>query len=463
MEFWIVYVIGKIIGLFAWIISSLLRLINYLWQEMRMQKSISQLLTENINQRGVLVDSELLYGGRTPLQVSGNVALLLHGETQTAGIIPFMTAGNFSSTLISGGTDKLRALAFFRACEEAYARGFPLVIIHASNLELERKISALNIHGGKYIVSPRVAKYIYDPLQGISFSEAAKIFVESSDNESFRKNPNLYIIAELIAELYSIKMGKHIPLPVMLNFDSSSLLRTIQDCTNRGLIDSAKFQDMKQRYVSAQNDLGNFGFFARSIKAKLSDFYPSGVYEAVNAEVILRRGGILIIDIIDTENGELLRMTAENLKHLRRAGIKFAACFSDINICAHNNAVLSYVTSPGGCFILSSQDISADSLVQNHSYFDRVLSFAGQCIYFGHAGGSSAVISEKLGKYDRWDISFKWDAGHGRVIPDITAGVALAKTPGAYRIQSQLIQSLQGNQIILHEAETNRIYITNLK
>ena len=83
-------------------------------------------------------------------------------------------------------------------------------------------------------------------------------------------------------------MGKHIPLPVMLNFDSSSLLRTIQDCTNRGLIDSAKFQDMKQRYVSAQNDLGNFGFFARSIKAKLSDFYPSGVYEAVNAEVILR-------------------------------------------------------------------------------------------------------------------------------------------------------------------------------
>lgn len=453
-------------------INLAVRMFNYIYMKWSISNKILRLRDENIRRRMVSAESSLLMGGIIPLRDSDDAAMLLAGEThiiESRIAFPICSAsGRFRNTLISGGGSYERSLALVRACEAAYAVGLPVILIHAGNIDLESLIAGNPACGIKHIISPRSCKCVYDPLLGMTCNEAANALISSSENSGIRGSGNCLILAELIAELFVINSrGKHgISLLAFLRNDPADILKMIQNAQTQGFINNVQAMNMTRKYNAAQGDIYALSAFLNTIKSKLRGFYPSSgsIPPAVNAESAIRRKAGIAVDIISSDNGELFRMILSCLRVMCRNGLEFAAFFSDINICGHGNALLDYATESGRQFAVSSKDIVSDASTNaqgGSSNFDRIAGYADDFVYFRHTANSYAV-SQKLGTYERWNISYHWDADHHRVIPNFTTGVAAAMEMNAKRVHSRIIQSLHGRQMVYHTSDTNQIYIMDI-
>jgi hypothetical protein len=412
---------------------------------------------ENRQNRLLMVEDTLLRHSNLP-QIGGEKRMLLEGEStpiQKQLALPGSVQRNYNNMVISGGTPDVRALALLKTCEDAYDNGLPTIIIHCGNYLVENMISTSTVIRNKVIINS--SNGLYDPFLGLSITDLTNLFMQAAP-DNVRQNWNFAALVGLIAELYSIRQKKNITLKTLIKTKVTDLPNKIQDTRNSGMINDPKMLELNQRYQLAQSDAIGFQQYLYQLQSKFQQFYANsnGSYRGLGKA--LHGNNIVTIDITDTSNDEFVRLLVNNLILLRRRGVDFIACFADLNLSAYGNVMLDYAISGSNKFSVCSTDIV--SSVGTNDKLNALLGYVKNRVYFNHSDGNHCnILSDGLGTYRRWNISYTHSAANRGIIPDVTTGSNISENPVAKRVPPEILQSLSGNQMVYKDGDSNEIFL----
>ncbi len=415
---------------------------------------------ENQQNRMLLVDSNLLHPNGGIAQTAAS-RLMLEGESipiQPLPALPACTQHAFFSTVISGGTILLRADAMCRVCEDAYEKNLPSLILHCENRSLEAAVFHSSLIEHKAIINGTNGQY--DPFFNLSPVEISDLFMRSIP-ERYQQNMNFGILVGLTAELYWIRKKRSIPLRTLLRFHIADLPQKILDTQQRGLINQRETLELNRRYQAAQSAVAALQYYLDSLRSQFQPFYAAPANPSDLLFHTLQASGVVTIDIMDIQNEFFIRMLVNHIRLLHRQGFSFVAGFSDLELAAYGGDMLAYAAQGDHAFIASAPDIV--SAVGEPSQLSRLLSEAENSIYFGHRDGAHcAVLSDSLGTYKRWKINYSYGRGNSGIIPNDRTNVSLGEDMSAKRVPADLLQALQGREMIFRDGVNNRIYLMNL-
>lgn len=412
---------------------------------------------ENRQNRMLMVEDTLLKQSSLP-QIGGEKRMLLEGEStpiQRQLALPGSIQKNYYNTVISGGSPDVRALALLKTCEDAYDSGLPTIIIHCSNYEIEHQVNTSSIIRNKIIINS--TNGLYDPFLGLSITDLTNLFMQSCP-ENVRQNWNFAALVGLIAELYSIRQNKNITLKTLLKTKVTDLPKKIQDTRNNGLINDTKMLELNQRYQFAQSDASGLQQYLYQLQSKFQHFYVNcnGSYRGLGKA--LHGNNIVTVDITDTSNDEFVRLLVSNLVLLRRKGLDFIACFADLNLSAYGSVMLDYAISGNNKFSICSADIV--SSVGTNDRLNALMGYVKNRVYFNHTDGNHCnILSDGLGTYRRWNISYTHGFTNRGIVPDNSMGSNISENPAAKRVPPEILQSLSGNQMVYKDGESNEIFL----
>jgi hypothetical protein len=431
-------------------------------QETRVR--LKQMQEDNQQYRMLKIENTIISDSNNLRQLTGEKRLLLEGEVTPVTkqlALPLVSSSvqrNYCNMVISGGTIYNRALALQKTCEDAYANGLPTIIVHCGAHEIEQKIANSSFLHNKLIINS--GNGLYDPFLSLSETEITNLFFQSSSDYA-KQNFNFQALVGLIAELYHIRQNKSLTLKALLKTKVLDLPTKILDSRNKGLIDDTKMLELNQRYQYVQNDSNNFQQYLNQLRSKFEEFYKNsnGKYKGLGKA--LHGNTIVTLDITDTGNEEFIKLLINNFLLLRRKGVDFIACFVDLNISGYGDAIYNYIVNGNTKFTICSGDII--SSVGTTDKFNTVLGLAKSYVYFNHQTGNHCnTLSESLGTYRRWNITYTHSITNRGLIPDVSTGSNVSVNPSEKRVPPEVLQSLSGNQMVFKDGESNEIFLMNL-
>lgn len=427
------------------------------------KSSLQRMQAENRQNRLLFVEDRLLTQSSRGLLGNASMRNLLMGEAIPISALPALPASAqtaFFSTVISGGSELVRAEALCQVCGDACEKHLPSFILHYQNRNVEACLSQNQLirstafFGGK--------GQTYDPFYLLSPAEIADLFMCSAP-EHMQNNESYALLTELIAELYQLRQNRSIPLRTLLHFDPAALPDKILDTCNRGLIDKRKLLEMNRRYQSAQDGADSFALFLRRLRSKCRQFYDNYTPSRGNPlllESTLQTGGVVTVDVQDAHNEMLVRLVVNHIRLLRNR-MELAACFSDLDLSSYGGELLNYTTEGQNRFVISLPDIV--SSVRESDRLTALLGAARNAMFFQHGNGAHcAVISESLGTYRRWKLTYTYGQGIRDWVPDHNKGVSIEEDFTAKRVPPDILQDLSGRQMIYLDGSSNQIFLMNL-
>ena len=423
-------------------------------------ENLLQKQEENRLARLLKVENSIIADVQSLYELTGEKRLLLEGESMSFErqlALPGVVRHNYFNTVISGGDEMNRAFALLKTIEDAHSNGLPTIVIHCGNHMIESLVGNSTSIKNKFIINSQNG--LYDPFLSMSPPDIAALFMKSADDNA-KQHWNFQALVGLIAELYAIRQKKSLALKALLNTTVADLPKKIQESRANGLIDDAKMIELNQRYQSAQNDVYSFQQYLNQLRGRFENFYSQNKKGGfIGIGQALKGNTIITLDITDSSNEELVRLIVNKLYDYRRKGVDFVACFSDLNLSDYGEVMFDYARSNGGKnkFSVCSPDV-VSSLGSDK--LDMLMGLVRNRVYFNHADGNNcAVLSDGLGSYPRWEITYTYSNANRGLIPDVTCGTNLSRNPTERRIPTEVLMSLTDNQMVFKDGSSNDIYL----
>jgi hypothetical protein len=425
---------------------------------------LAQMQEENRQYRMLKIDDAIISNSNNLRRLGGEKRLLLEGEvTPISSQLALPSASavvqrNYSNMVVSGGTADIRALALLKTCEDAYANGLPMIIIHCGNYYIEQQIANSSVIQNKLIINS--SNGWYDPFLSLPVNEITNLFIQSASDYA-KQNWNFQALVGLIAELYFIRQKKSLTLRALLKTKVTDLPMKIQETRNNGLIDDGKMLEFNQRYQFAQTDANNFQQYLNQLNGKFQEFYQNSRGQYKGLGKALNGNTVVTLDITDTSNEEFVKLIINNLVILRRKGVDFITCFVDLNLSAYGDVIYHYITNGNVKFSLCSGDIVSSAGTADK--LNTIMGLVKSRVYFNHSDGNHCnTLSDGLGTYRRWNITYTHSNTNRGLIPDISTGVNVSVNSSEKRVPPEVLQSLSGNQMVFKDGDSNDIFIMYL-
>jgi len=409
-------------------------------------------------EQSIVADAQGLY------QLTGEKRLLLEGESilfERQLALPGAVQHNYYNTVISGGDENIRAFALLKTIEDAHNNGLPTIIIHCGNRKIEYYVHQSTSIRNKLIINSQNG--LYDPFLSMSPTDIAALFMKSADDYA-KQHWNFQAFVGLIAELYFLRQKKSLTLKALLSTNVANLPKKIQDSKTNGLIDNTKMLELNQRYQAIQSDAYNFQQYLNQLKLRFDDFYSqnrNGTFRGLGKA--LNGNTVITLDITDPSNEEFVRFVINNLLSYKRRGVDFVACFADLNLSDYGEVMFDYAKSNGGKnkFSLCSSD--AVSSLGSPDKLNAIMGLVKNRVYFSHSDGNNcAILSDGLGTYSRWEITYTYSNANRGLVPDTTNGTNLSRNATERRIPTEVLMSLTGNQMVFKDGSSNDIILMHL-
>jgi hypothetical protein len=429
--------------------------------ERETRERFAKMQEENRQNRSLKVEESLVLSDKSLYQLTGEKRLLLEGESTPIArqlVLPGPVQRNYYNTVISGGENSIRAVALLKTCEDAYENGFPTIIIHCANHAIETLIANSNAIRNKLIINS--GNGLYNPFPSLSVTDISNLFIKSATGNAYQ-NWSFQSLVALIAELYQIRQKKSIPLRVLLKTKVADLPAKIQDTRANGLIDDRKMIELNQQYQSSQTDAHSFQQYLNQLQSRFDKFYSKNCGDYKGLGKALHGNTVVTLDITDTSNGEFVRFAINNLILLRAKGVDFITCFVDLNLSAYDGVMYDFAVDSNTKFSLCSPDII--TCIGSTDKANTLMGLVRNRAYFNHVDGNHCnILSDGLGTYRRWNISYTHSNTNRGLVPDVSIGENISVNPSEKRIPPEILLSLSGDQMVFKDGGSNDIFLMRL-
>lgn len=321
------------------------------------------------------------------------------------------------NSIVSGGNRSVRVRAMQAQAECAVQNGFPVVILHEGNRELENQIKMTFSGSGKYKeISNRNPGF--EPFYGLNELEISNQILETAPKDyDIKFNARYYI--EGVSE-YLTKSGKHLSFKMFSTCPHALIFDKVDDLRMQGRISDAEEQQIKSKLMMGQSENYKLDTFLASLQMEMSPimYVPHQGHSPVNIISALKKDSVLCVDIASTSNKLLINTLVYQLKLALTRGLRYTLIVDSIPINA-NEMYASYIKAPTDkvCRMIASDDFYA-MVGSDEKIFSAVVGDSQIVVVMGHTSGNSATKwAEVFGQYDKFEQSYSTSRGSSRRTP----------------------------------------------
>lgn len=333
-------------------------------------------------------------------------------EYQPCAVDAFFEPGQgVFNAIISGGDNRMRVSAMVAQVACAISNGFPVVILHEGNRELEEQMRSNFLGTGQYIEIGTEAPG-FEPFYGLSELEIANQILETASRDfDIKYNVRYYI--EGVGKILKISK-KHLSFKMLSTCPHALIFDKVDELRMQGIIQDSEEREIKSKLMMGQSENYKLDTFLASLGMEINPlmYVAKRGYKPVSIISSLKRNAVLCMDIGSIVNKLLLSTIFYQLKLSMTKGLRYTFLVDSIPFGA-NETYAAYMKSPTDkvCKMISSDDFYA-MVGGDEKIFSSVVGDSQILIVMGHTSGNSAAKwAEVFGKYDKLEQSYSISKG----------------------------------------------------
>ena len=365
--------------------SLVFTLARKIYESRKMKKQLQAIGKENASRRGLI---EYL-----PSQIEGF----------------FNVNEPLGNVIVSGGTNEIRARCVAAAVACVFANGYPAIVLHCGNEEIERQLKNI------FVPSPMLTiindrNPIYDPLTNLSNSEISQLFVQTGVGMYTIPSGGKYYI-DALSEFLRCK-GVAPYCKMFFSCPHQQLPKGIDSAVALGQITQQSAQQIKSLLMQGQNYRGTIETYFSRLEQQSCNVMcgKSQLKRRISLASAAKQHLVLSLDVGADTNDILLNVVAFEIERIIAKGIPICLAVDDISL-SGNDAITRLLRSSNSHFwrVISSRD--AFSMTgSNEAIFSDLIGSAQKVFISSHTGISCNKWANVVGEYDKSEVSQSYSA-----------------------------------------------------
>lgn len=374
------------------------------------------------------------------------------------------------NTVISGGSDRIRAEAVGAFCQLALYHQMPVIVLHCADQALEQYMfNLLSGTGLLGVVNP--LNPCYEPFAGKNPREISQMVVDSAPKD-FEIKANLRIYLEGACAFLQAK-GVRPNYHLLSTCPHGQLFLKVDQAVMAGKMGVDQGQEIKRRLMAGQNEYFKLENYFYDLDAQIGGILwkkqrAGQKYAPVNILRMLGNQGVLMIDVNAAANQLVINLMLAEIRMALQRGIHFACVLDSLEV-SDNEYLKRLLEQSAGQFALafSNRDVYA-ACNADDNLFNVVLGKSGKNIIFGHSSNVSATKwSEGIGYYDKEEVSRSFNKSKSyqpvQFFPTTTSGQSTnISIKREYILKPEEILRMQEREAYIYTKTNNEFAHTSL-
>lgn len=308
------------------------------------------------------------------------------------------------NVVVSGGDNVIRARAVAAAAACFFANGFPVIVLHCGNGEIERKLQNLFAPSPMLILINN-KNPIYEPLTNLNNSEISQLFVQTGTGMYTIPSGGKYYI-EALTELLRCK-GIDPYCKMFFSCPHQKIPQAIDSAAASGQIRQQSAQQIKSLIMQGQNYRGTIETYFSRLEQQSAHVLcgKSHISSRISLKAAAKQHFVLSLDVAADTNDIFLNVIVSELESIIAGGFPLCLAVDDISL-SSNDSVARLLRSTNSHFwkIVSSRDVFSMT-GSNEAVFSDIANSAHKVFIASHSGSSCTRWASVVGEYDKTEIS----------------------------------------------------------
>lgn len=356
------------------------------------------------------------------------------------------------NALISGGNASLRNSAMVAQAICGVQNGFPVIVLHEGNRQLEQQLRSNFLSIGKYKeISSNTP--CFEPLYGLTELEVSNQILETASKEYDIKYNARYYIDGISAFLKASR--KNFSFKLLSTCPHAIIFDKVDDLETQGIINNYEAQEIKSKLMMGQSENYKLDTFLASLKMEMEPlmYVPKQGQKPLNIITALKTNSVLCFDLASVTNKLLLNTIVYQLKLALTKGMQYQLIIDSIPINS-NESYASYMRTPSDkvCKTIVSDDFYA-MVGSDEKVFSAVVGNSQILVVMNHSSGHSATKwAEVFGQYDKLEESYSKSKGGSKQTPfsllpspNYSSGINISKNR-EYIVKPEVITRMKNGE-----------------
>ena len=308
------------------------------------------------------------------------------------------------NVVFSGGDATIRARAVAAAAACVFSNGYPVIVLHCGNVELERQLQNTFAYSSMLVLINR-GNAIYEPLTSLSNSEIGQLFVQTGTGMYTIPSGGKYYIEALAEFLRSKGIAPYCKM--FFSCPHQRLPQVVDSAAAAGRIGQKSAQQIKSLIMQGQNYRGTIETYFSRLEQQSSQVMcgKSQIGRRISLMSAAKQHLVISLDISADTNDLLLNVIASEVERIIASGIPVLLAVDDISL-SSNDSVARLLHSSNSNFwrVVSSRDVYSMA-GSNDAVFSDLVNSAQKIFISSHSGISCNRWANVAGEYDKAEIT----------------------------------------------------------
>ena len=308
------------------------------------------------------------------------------------------------NVIISGGDNVVRARAVAVAAACVFANGYPVIVLHCGNDEIERQLQNIFAPSPMLILINN-RNPIYEPLTNLNNSEISQVFVQTGTGMYTIPSGGKYYI-EALTEFLRCK-GIDPYCKMFFSCPHQQLPQAIDSAATSGQIGQQSAQQIKSLVMQGQNYRGTIETYFSRLEQQSSHVLcgKSQISRRISLMSAAKQRLVISLDVSADTNDIFLNVIVSEVEKIIASGIPICLAVDDISL-SSNDSVARLLRSSNSHFwrVVSSKDVYSMA-GSSEAVFSDLVNSAQKVFISSHSGISCGKWASVVGEYDKSEIS----------------------------------------------------------
>ena len=308
------------------------------------------------------------------------------------------------NVIVSGGDNSIRCRAVSAAAACVFTKGYPVIVLHCGNGELEREIQNMFAPSPRCVFVNR-SNPVYDPLTSLSNSEISQLFVQAGSGVAAIPPGGRYYI-EALAEFLRCK-GIDPYCKMFFSCPHQQLAQAIDSAVAAGQLTAQLGQQIKSLIMQGQQYRSAIETFFARLEQQSSHIMcgKSQLNRRLSLFECAKKRLVTVVDLATDTNDILINLVSNEIERFLATGLPLCLAIDDVSLSSNEN-MSRLLRSVNSNFwkVISSKDFYTMT-GSNDALFSDITNSAHKVIISSHSGLCCTKWSSVLGEYDKEEIS----------------------------------------------------------
>jgi hypothetical protein len=315
------------------------------------------------------------------------------------------------NTVVSGGTNEVRALSLVSILINSYNQNLPAIVLHESNSYLESQVKSL-FGSSSNITIINKSNPTYEPFWGLQDSEISKLIIDSVTKDFDIKHNAKYYLEGMAAYIREKRIEPFCNM--FIQCPHHELFDKIDNMVSSGKMNDSKAQKIKSMLMMGQSENYKIESYFHSLENQISGILAKKGNPSVSSSIakVMNKPGIILIDIVSNTNNLVINLLVSQIKIAMSKGKRMMLISESLSV--ENNEMLANLLKMKSdkCRVVTSSSDLYAMCCGDDKLFHTVIGGSSKVVIHSHSSGSSAAKwSEVIGYYDKQEASQSYSSG----------------------------------------------------